>query len=453
MLKHFSDVDLSVKSVDTATSPMWQRCLNKLSEYLSAQEQQMWIMPVQPEESEHDLKLYCPNQHVLSFVQQSALPHLSLISQAVGKTISPVIGSRHTTVSPAAGIEQGPIRTQQPKQKSNLNKAFTFGGFVQGKANQIAYASARQVAEQPGMSYNPLVIYGGVGLGKTHLMHAIAHDYLAREQDIVVRYIHAERFVSQMIRALQTNTMDRFKTDLQSVNLLLIDDIQFFVNKERSQEVLFHTINELIDNNRQIVVTCDRFPKELDGMEDRLKSRFSWGLTVGVDPPDLETRVAILCSKAKLSQVKLPDEVAFFIAENVTGNVRELEGALKRVIANAFFSQEVITLEFAKQALRDMLHVQARLHTVESIQKAVARYYQIKISDLTGHSRQRSVARPRQFAMYLAKQLTERSLPEIGQSFNRDHTTVLHAVRRVQALIEERVDLKQDLDEISQALA
>ncbi len=450
MLKHFAQLQLP-KNVQ-ASSPMWQRCLKRLDQYLSPQEQQLWLMPVQAVETEQALQLLCPNQHVLSFVQNSVLPHLEIISQALGKRIDAFVGSRS---QPSESAEVKPVadKPRINKASARLNKSFTFSGFVQGKANQIALASAKQVAKQPGSGYNPLVIYGGVGLGKTHLMHAIAHEHLANKADACVHYVHAERFVSQMIKSLQTNTMDQFKQELRRADLLLIDDIQFFIRKERSQEVLFHTINDLIDNHRQIVVTCDRFPKELDGMEERLKSRFSWGLTVGIDPPDLETRVAILCAKAKLSQIDLPNDVAFFIAEHVSGNVRELEGALKRVIANAFFSQEVITKEFAKQALRDMLHVQARLHTVDSIQKAVTRYYSIKISDLMSHTRQRSIARPRQIAMFLAKQLTDRSLPEIGQAFNRDHTTVLHAIRRVQELVEARLDIKQDLDEISQTLA
>lgn len=450
MLKRFAQLQLTK---DTQQSPMWSRCLQRLEQYLSPQEQQMWLMPVQAEESEQALRLLCPNQHVLAFIESSVLPHLDIISQTLGKRIDAVVGSRHRVQeAPQDQLTATPSRTVS-KSAAKLNKAFTFESFVQGQANQIALASAKQVAKQPGAGYNPLVIYGGVGLGKTHLMHAIAHQHLRDQPDAHIHYVHAERFVSQMIKSLQTNTMDAFKQELRKSHLLLIDDIQFFINKERSQEVLFHTINELIDNQRQIVVTCDRFPKELTGMEERLKSRFSWGLTVGIDPPELETRVAILCAKAKMSQVELPTDVAFFIAEHVSGNVRELEGALKRVIANAFFSQQVITKEFARQALRDMLHVQARLHTVDSIQKAVARYYSIKVADLLGHTRQRSIARPRQIAMFLAKRMTDRSLPEIGQAFHRDHTTVLHAIKRVQELVEQRLDIKQDLDEISQSLA
>jgi chromosomal replication initiator protein len=330
---------------------------------------------------------------------------------------------------------------------ARLNADFTFPSFVEGKSNQLARAAANQVAENPGRAYNPLFIYGGVGLGKTHLMHAIAHLIKERDSEARIAYIHSERFVGDMVRALQHNSMSEFKTAYRSLDALLIDDIQFFAGKERSQEEFFHTFNELLEGQHQVILTCDRYPKEVEGLEERLKSRFGWGLTVAIEPPELETCVAILRTKAQAVGVDLPEEVAFFIGKRIRSNVRELEGALRRVIANSRFTGRAITLEFTKEALKDLLSLQAKLVTIENIQKTVADYYKVRLADLLSKRRSRSVARPRQVAMALSKELTSHSLPEIGDAFGgRDHTTVLHAVRRIEQLKGEDPQIARDVD-------
>jgi chromosomal replication initiator protein len=325
---------------------------------------------------------------------------------------------------------------------------------VQGNSNQLAKAAASQVGDNPGGAYNPLFIYGGTGLGKTHLLHAVGNGILSNNPDAKVIYMHSERFVQDMVKALQNNKIDQFKQFYRSVDALLIDDIQFFAKKERSQEEFFHTFNALLEGNRQVILTSDRYPKEIDGVEDRLKSRFGWGLTITIEPPELETRVAILKQKAQQNSVKLPDEVAFFIAKRLRSNVRELEGALNRVIANANFTGRPITIEFVKEALRDLLALHDKLVTVENIQKTVAEYYKIKVSDILSKRRSRSVARPRQMAMALAKELTNHSLPEIGNAFGgKDHTTVLHACRKINALREESHDIKEDYQNLIRTLS
>jgi len=328
---------------------------------------------------------------------------------------------------------------------SNLNPKFTFDNFVEGKSNQLARAAAQQVAENPGVAYNPLFLYGGVGLGKTHLMHAIGNLILEHNPNGNVVYLHSERFVADMVKALQSNTISEFKNYYRSVGALLIDDIQFFAGKDRSQEEFFHTFNALLEGHQQVIMTCDRYPKEIKGLEERLKSRFGWGLTVAIEPPELETRVAILINKANESNVQLQHEVAFFIAKRIRSNVRELEGALKRVIANAKFTGSEITIEFAKEALKDLISLQDKLVTMDNIQKTVAEYFKIKMSDLLSKRRSRSVARPRQIAMALSKELTNHSLPEIGDAFGgRDHTTVLHACRTIAEYREKSVDVQED---------
>jgi chromosomal replication initiator protein len=324
-----------------------------------------------------------------------------------------------------------------------LNPEFTFNSFVEGKSNQLARAAAVQVAENPGRAYNPLFIYGGVGLGTTHLMHAVGNLIVDRDRQAKVTYIHSERFVSDMVSALQHNRIAEFKRVYRSLDALLIDDIQFFAGKERSQEEFFHTFNALLEGQRQVILTCDRYPKEVDGLEERLKSRIGWGLTVSIEPPELETSVAILMSKANAIGTDLPEEVAFFVAQRIRSNVRELEGALRRVIATAEFTGREIDLEFTKEALKDLLASQDRLVTIENIQKTVAEYFKIRLAELLSKRRSRSIARPRQIAMALSKDLTRHSLPEIGDAFGgRDHTTVLHACRRIADLreIEARVD-------------
>ena len=338
--------------------------------------------------------------------------------------------------------------------KSNINPTYQFDNFVEGKSNQLARAAASQVANNPGGSYNPLFIYGGTGLGKTHLLHAVGNGILNTKQDAKIIYMHSERFVQDMVKALQNNAIEDFKRFYRSVDALLIDDIQFFANKERSQEEFFHTFNALLEGNQQIILTSDRYPKEIDGVEDRLKSRFGWGLTIAIEPPELETRVAILMRKAAENNIQLPNEVAFFIAKRLRSNVRELEGALNRVIANANFTGRPITIDFVREALRDLLALQEKLVTVDNIQKTVADYYKIKVSDILSKRRSRSVARPRQVAMALSKELTNHSLPELGNLFGgRDHTTVLHACRKIEQLKEESHDIKEDYKNLIRTLS
>jgi chromosomal replication initiator protein len=337
---------------------------------------------------------------------------------------------------------------------ARLNPDFSFDSFVEGKSNQLAKAASLQVAENPGRAYNPLFLYGGVGLGKTHLMHSIAHLIKQRDPEARIAYVHSERFVGDMVRALQHNSMNEFKTAYRSLDALLIDDIQFFAGKERSQEEFFHTFNELLEGQHQVILTCDRYPKEVEGLEERLKSRFGWGLTVAIEPPELETCVAILMTKAQGGGVSLPEEVAFFIAKRIRSNVRELEGALRRVIANSRFTGRAITLEFTKEALKDLLSLQAKLVTIENIQKTVADYYKVRLADLLSKRRSRSVARPRQVAMALSKELTTHSLPEIGDAFGgRDHTTVLHACRRIKELRDTEQRMKEDYSNLLRTLA
>ena len=341
-----------------------------------------------------------------------------------------------------------------PAIDSRLNATFTFDNFVEGKSNEFARAAAFQVATNPGQKYNnPLFIYGGVGLGKTHLMHAVGNVICQRDSQARVRYIHSERFVGDMVRGLRHNAMADFKRTYRSLDALLIDDIQFFAGKAQSQEEFFHTFNSLLEDQRQIILTCDRYPKEVEGLEERLKSRFGWGLTVVIEPPELETSVAILISKASAMQQDLPEDVAFFIAQRIRSNVRELEGALRRVVATAHFTDQAITLEFAKEALRDLLALQDRMVTIENIQKTVAEYFKIRVSDLLSKRRSRSIARPRQIAMALAKELTRHSLPEIGDAFGgRDHTTVLHACRRIKLLRDSETRVQEDYKNLFRTL-
>ena len=336
---------------------------------------------------------------------------------------------------------EGGLRHHQ----TNLNEAFTFESFVQGKSNQLALAAAQQVGDNPGGAYNPLFIYGGVGLGKTHLMHAVGMEMLRHNPSAKIVYLHSERFVADMVKALQLNAINDFKRYYRSVDALLIDDIQFFAGKERSQEEFFHTFNALLEGGQQMILTSDRYPKEIAGVEDRLKSRFGWGLTVAIEPPELETRVAIVMKKAQEAQISLPDDAAFFLAQKIRSNVRELEGALKRVIANAHFTGSAITTPFIKESLKDLLALQDKQVSIDNIQRVVAEYYKIKVSDLLSKRRSRSVARPRQVAMSLAKELTNHSLPEIGDAFGgRDHTTVLHACRKIKELRESDADIRED---------
>ncbi len=453
------------------SSAVWQSCLSSLQGELPFQQFSTWLRPLQPNESDNGLTLFAPNLFVLDWVQDKYLPEIIKIARQVSNNnefnVNLKVGSSSTAVVEPAKREVSQdstkvVRHTQPRNftneisvnhYSNLNPDFVFDNFVEGKANQLALAAARQVAANPGEAYNPLFIYGGVGLGKTHLMHAIGNAVLEKKQNAKIVYLHSERFVADMVKALQTNTIDRFKKYYRSLDVLLIDDIQFFARKTASQEEFFHTFNALLEANQQVILTCDRYPKEVDGLEDRLKSRFGWGLTQAIDPPELEMRVAILMSKAEKLNTILADEVAFFIAKRIRSNVRELEGALKRVIATANFTGRPITLDFVREALKDLIAAQDKRINIENIQKTVAEYYKIKVSDLLSKRRNRSVARPRQMAMTLGKELTNKSLPEIGDLFGgRDHTTVLHACRKIKQLMEENREIKEDYSNLLRTL-
>lgn len=425
--------------------------MRDLQSEIPEQQFNTWIRPLQAVEEGDVLRLLAPNRFVVDWLQEHYIERILEIVDGSGTPAEVVVevGSRQAaaaavTAAPASAAPTTPPRATSPSSlESRLHPGFVFDTFVEGKSNQLAKAAASQVSENPGKSYNPLFIYGGVGLGKTHLMHAIGNAMLVRNPSANVAYVHSERFVGDMVRGLQHNTISEFKRAYRSLDALLIDDIQFFAGKERSQEEFFHTFNALLEGQRQIILTCDRYPKEVHGLEERLKSRFGWGLTVAIEPPELETSVAILMSKAQAEGVELPDEVAFFIAKRIRSNVRELEGALRRVIANSRFTERAINLDFAKEALRDLLAVQARLVSIENIQKTVADYFKIRVADLLSKSRSRSIARPRQVAMALAKELTNHSLPEIGDAFGgRDHTTVLHGCRRIEELrnTDKRID-------------
>jgi len=432
----------------SAESTLWNQCIRVLQAELPEQQFNTWIRPLQAVDDDGRLRLLAPNRFVIDWVQQHHMERiLQLVDdQADGIEVVVEVGSRAPSAAAVSSArpKATPIKTaSHAPVVSRLNPLFTFETFVEGKSNQLARAAASQVGENPGKSYNPLFIYGGVGLGKTHLMHAIGSAMIKADPDARVSYVHSERFVSDMVKGLQHNTISEFKRSYRSLDALLIDDIQFFAGKERSQEEFFHTFNALLEGQRQIILTCDRYPKEVNGLEERLKSRFGWGLTVAIEPPELETSVAILISKARAEGIELPDEVAFFIAKRIRSNVRELEGALRRVIANYRFTGRAINLDFAKEALRDLLALQDRLVSIENIQKTVADYFKIRVGDLLSKKRSRSIARPRQFGMALAKELTNHSLPEIGDAFGgRDHTTVLHGCRRIESLREtdKRVD-------------
>lgn len=446
---------------------VWQKCLGVLQEEYPAQQFNTWLRPLQAEAADTTLVLLAPNRFVVDWVkkhyQERIMALVKQLSTDTIKFVSIEIGSKAAEVKHPDEIELKPSlstpKTTPKKAADNyknsfLNKKFGFDSFVEGNSNQLARAASLQVAERPGDAYNPLFIYGGVGLGKTHLMHAIGNAILKNNPDARVLYLHSERFVADMVKALQTNSINEFKRFYRSLNALLIDDIQFFAGKDRSQEEFFHTFNALLEGQQQIILTSDRYPKEIEGVEERLKSRFGWGLTVAVEPPELETRVAILISKAELSNIELPYEVAFFIAKRIRSNVRELEGALRRVIANAHFTGKPITIEFVSDALRDLLALQDKLVTIENIQKTVAEYYKVKVADLLSKRRSRSIARPRQMAMALAKELTNHSLPEIGDHFGgRDHTTVIHACRKVKELILEGNDFAEDYKNLMRTLS
>ena len=482
---------------------IWHQCLEVLRDEFPAQQFNTWLRPLQPELSDGHLVLFAPNRFVMDWVNQKYLRrieevikdleggHAPRVNMKVGSASRPSPPSGDA--APAAGVvaksgisgrpaptpdrghnpgashneDAGPVTEEEKgvaasvpsagarrstvqvegdiKHQSFLNEGFTFDTFVEGKSNQLARAASMQVAENPGGAYNPLFLYGGVGLGKTHLMHAIGNEIVARNPNAKVAYLRSERFVADMVKALQLNAINEFKRYYRSVDALLIDDIQFFARKERSQEEFFHTFNALLEGGQQVIVTCDRFPKEITDMEERLKSRFGWGLTVMVEPPELETRVAILMKKADQAGVRLSSEAAFFIAQKIRSNVRELEGALRLVIANAHFTGSEITPPFIRESLKDLLALHEKQVSIDNIQRTVAEYYKIKVADLLSKRRTRTVTRPRQVAMALSKELTNHSLPEIGDAFGgRDHTTVLHACKKIVELQESDPGIRED---------
>lgn len=429
----------------------WQKCLSLLQDEYPAQQFNTWLRPLQAHIEESRLILLAPNRFVVDWVKKHFFDRIEeLVAQVSDQQIKNVFIEIGTNkIVPKDDLPQVQkaklIKKAADHKTSNLNRKFIFDNFVEGNSNQLARAASMKVASDPGNAYNPVFVYGGTGLGKTHLMHAIGNEILKNNPDAKVLYLHSERFVADMVKALQTNTINNFKKFYRSLNALLIDDIQFFAGKDRSQEEFFHTFNALLEGQQQIILTSDRYPKEIEGVEERLKSRFGWGLTVAVEPPELETRVAILMTKAEQSKIELPYEVAFFIAKRIRSNVRELEGALRRVMANAHFTGKEITIDFVNEALRDLLALQDKLVTIENIQKTVAEYYKVKIADILSKRRSRSIARPRQMAMALSKELTNHSLPEIGDHYGgRDHTTVLHACRKIKELIKEESDFAED---------
>ena len=433
---------------------IWQKCLDRLEDELTSQQFNTWIRPLQAVDDAGGVRLLAPNRYIRDQVQDNFLNRIrELIAQGGFGRVDLEIGST------------GKVNQREPAPNTfatrerfypllDLNKDFTFDTFVEGRSNQLARAAAFQVSENVGgASYNPLLLYGGVGLGKTHLMHAVGNSIADRHPQLKVAYMYSQRFMEDMVRAIEQGTMSDFTKYYRSVDVLLMDDIQFLAKGMKTQEEFFHVFNRLQEDGSQIVLTCDRYPKEIEGLEERLESRFVWGMTAPVEPPELETRVAILMKKAEIEQVPLPSEVAFFIAERIRSNVRELEGALKRVIANAKFTGREISMEQVRESLRDLIAIQDRQIGIENIQKTVADYYKIRLSDLHSKKRTRSIARPRQLAMALAKELTNHSLPEIGDAFGgRDHTTVLHACRKIEELRESSRDIREDYNNLLRLL-
>jgi chromosomal replication initiator protein len=437
---------------------LWKACLNRLERELSEQQLSTWIRPLHAQEDASGLRLLAPNRFVLDWVRKHHLAQIQTVLEQLQPEqppqVSLEIGSGAVQAAPAARVGETPGEESVAEPATDasellrsgiLNPDFTFATFVEGNSNQIARAACLQVTQNPGKAYNPLFIYGGTGLGKTHLIHAVGNMLRERDPNARVVYQNCEHFVADMVRSLQHNAINEFKRRYRSLDALLIDDVQFLAGKERSQEEFFYTFNSLLESRQQVILTCDRYPKEVAGLEDRLKSRFGSGLTVAIEPPELETRVAILKSKAEQARLHLPDEVAFFIAQRIRSNVRELEGALRRVYANAQFTGKPITPVFAKEVLSDLLTLQDKLVTIENIQKTVADYYKIPLSDLLSNSRLRALSRPRQMAMVLTKELTDLSLPDIGEAFGgRDHTTVLHACRKIRELQRQDPQLRDD---------
>mgnify|MGYP001186569911 FL=1 len=446
----------------------WGECKKTLERDLPVEEYSTWIAPLTLEQNNGSNPLsysvLAPNKFISDWVEDNygitIKERLSAITSNRDLNLNFEIFVDYHDKQPSDILEQNHKDSNETVekrpsgiQKSNLIENFTFESFVEGKSNHIALAASRQIGDGLKNSYNPLFIYGGVGLGKTHLMHAVGNEILRKDPTKKIAYVHSEKFVSDMVKSLQLGAINEFKQYYRSLDALLIDDIQFFAKKEQSQEELFHTFNSLLEKGSQMILTCDRYPKEIDGLEDRLKSRLGWGLPVVIEPPELETRVAILLSKAESMNHELNEESAFFIAQKVRSNVRELEGALKRVIANSNFTGRPISVDLIKDSLKDLLAIQARQVSVENIQKTTAEYYNIKMSDILSKRRSRSVARPRQMAMFLAKELTNYSLPEIGESFGgRDHTTVIHACKKINELRSFNLDIEEDYRKLLRVL-
>ena len=451
-------------------SDLWRRCLERLEGELSAEDLHTWLMPLQARDDTMGLQLFAPNPYTLDTVRERYLPRIeAMLAQLTGHDLSvrlevgssaarmpprPASAVTRPAPAPSAQVPVEPAPAPAPPVFShNLDPHYTFETFVEGKSNQLGKAAAMQVAMNPGRAYNPLLLYGGTGLGKTHLMHAAGNLMRERNPDFKVLYLRSEQFVGSMIEALRTKSMDEFKRRFRSVDALLIDDIQFFAGKDTTQEEFFHTFNALFESKQQIILTCDRYPKEVDKLEPRLKSRLGWGLSVAIEPPDFETRAAILLAKAHEKGVAVSENVAMLLAKRIRSNVRDLEGALNTLAARANFYGKPITTEFAEETLRDLLATHAQAITVPNIQKTVADYYQVRLQDLLSKRRVRSLARPRQFAMALSKELTEHSLPEIGEAFGgRDHTTVLHACRTIRKLCETDTRMRQDWEQLIRIL-
>ena len=427
---------------------LWNKCSKKLENTLSQEDFNTWIRPLKATQEKDTLELMAPNDFILNYIEKNFAQNIEeLIKQNSKKDISLVF----KTLTKETFVDK--YKNNEKNSEIKLVDGYIFENFVEGKSNHLALAAAKQVAANPKGDYNPLFIYGGVGLGKTHLMHAVGNEILKNEPNKRIVYVHSEKFVSDMVKALQLGAMNEFKSYYRNADALLIDDIQFFAGKEQSQEEFFHTFNALLDRNNQMILTCDKYPKEIDGLEERLKSRLGWGLPVVIDPPELETRAAVLLNKANTMGVHLPNDCAIYIAQRIRSNIRELEGALKRVVANARFTNQEIDLALVKDALKDLFVISAKMVSIENIQKTVAEYYNIKLSDLLSKRRSRSITRPRQMAMALTKHLTNHSLPEIGEAFNgRDHTTVLHACKKIADLRKESPSHEEDYRNLNRAL-
>ncbi len=425
---------------------MWEHCLKRLESEIPKNDILLWIRPLEVSVSNHQIKLMAANDVVLGKVKGQYYKLIqSAIKEVFGEPFSATLTLKKSQIVESVNQDAAPV-TQIP---SNLDARFVFDNFIEGRSNTIALAAALQTAQTPSPEFNPLLLYGSTGLGKTHLMHAIGNEIKKNNPDEVICYLHSEIYVNEMVKAIQQKAMEAFKQKYRSVTTLLIDDIQFFARKERTQEEFFHTFNYLLEGQKRVIITCDRYPKEVTGLESRLKSRLGWGIVVPIDPPDYETRVAILREKAFQFGLSLPDEVAFYIAKQLNSNIRELEGALSTLKANAFFTGKSIDLPYTKQILKELFKVNHQIVSVENIQKCTAHYYNVKLSELLGKSRKRSIVRPRQLAMFLAKELTDKSYPEIGELFGgRDHTTVLHAYRKMSELLTENNDLDEDRQKI-----